>query len=187
MKTYNFYFTLNNINGPSAELEDALYECGCTDSLLSFSNGIAILEFDRDSRSLFDAIIAAIKDLKKCSVKIDIGSIGPGDVVNQAELARRLKVSREYIRKYIGEHISDGSLPRPISIGRDFTNLYWSYYEIIRWVLKESPRIPKFAQHLDEDDLKLAYFVRDYNDRKKREEEKQYSSRIDKVYKVLQS
>ena len=185
MTNYNFYITLKYINEPSAELEDALYECGCDDALLSFANGMAILDFDRESKSLLDAIHSAIKDLIKCKVNID--NIGPGDVVNQAELARRFDVSREYIRKYFNKQIHDKSFPRPFSIGMDLSNVFWSYYEILHWFLNNTSQLPKFARHLDEDDLKFSYLVRNYNNQLKGHEEYLTpSSRVGKIYKLLE-
>lgn len=75
MKTYNFSITLNNIKELTGKLEDALFEAGCDDALLSRTNGITSLEFYREGESLLGAVNSAIKDLKKCKVEIVIGNI----------------------------------------------------------------------------------------------------------------
>lgn len=56
MKTFEFTLVLENIVELSDQMEDALFQAGCDDALLSFRNGIAYLEFDRESENLKLAI-----------------------------------------------------------------------------------------------------------------------------------
>jgi hypothetical protein len=47
MNTYNFTLILSESSQQIDNLEDLLFEAGCDDATLSFSNGITYLEFDR--------------------------------------------------------------------------------------------------------------------------------------------
>jgi hypothetical protein len=67
---YNFSIILGSIDNEE-HFANLIYN-GCDDSLLSFSNGIYELEFDRDASSLEEAIISAIQDFEGAETGIDI-------------------------------------------------------------------------------------------------------------------
>jgi len=68
---YNFSIILGSINNEE-HFANLIYRSSCDDSLLSFSNGIYELEFDRDASSLEEAIISAIQDFEGAETDIDI-------------------------------------------------------------------------------------------------------------------
>lgn len=71
-RTYQFTLVLKNIDETSSKIEDSLYEAGCDDALINFRNNTVYLEFDRESSSLEEAVISAIKDVKSASIKAEV-------------------------------------------------------------------------------------------------------------------
>lgn len=71
------HFTLT-IEGPDLQddvLIDLLFEVGCDDALVSQSNGVQYLDFDRAEESLGHAILSVIADVERLNsvmvVRID--------------------------------------------------------------------------------------------------------------------
>jgi len=71
MNTYNFTLILSDSSQQIDNLEDLLFEAGCDDATLSFSNDITYLEFDRavpfddkNSDRLSTALNSAIKQVE---------------------------------------------------------------------------------------------------------------------------
>ena len=64
ISTYHFILVLSNTAREKENLEDILYEAGCDDALIFHKNNIIYLEFDRESKSLEDALLTAKHGLK---------------------------------------------------------------------------------------------------------------------------
>ncbi|HEX7376396.1 MAG TPA: hypothetical protein VF278_04755 [Pirellulales bacterium] len=60
---YSFTVILDGLVDITQDLEDRLYEAGCDDALLSCTNGVVYLEFDREAESLAEAIGSAVRDI----------------------------------------------------------------------------------------------------------------------------
>ncbi len=100
MKTATYTFTLVLHKSPefTEETAAALYSSGCDDMLASTKNGVPCLDFDREAKSFYDALLSAIRDVENC--KLDGNPLGLRvkrgelyDLVNAAEivaLRRRL-------------------------------------------------------------------------------------------------
>ena len=68
MKTYNFSFILLDLNINDFEtIADKLY-VSCNDALVSMSNKIITVEFDREDNSLKEAMDSARKDVLNSGV-----------------------------------------------------------------------------------------------------------------------
>jgi len=65
MNIYEFSLVFESHTDLTTELEDTLFESGCDDALLSFRNGIAYLNFDREAESLESAILEAIYQVEQ--------------------------------------------------------------------------------------------------------------------------
>lgn len=116
----------------TAELEDQLFEAGCDDATLSFQWGGLRLAFMRAANSLEEAVITAIRDVESIEESVWVVSVEPSDNVSQAEIARRLQVSREYVRLLINGERGDGNFPPPIS-GTSAQNTHWSWIDVLHW------------------------------------------------------
>src|SRR5215212_6054507 len=89
MQTFRFTLLIAGRAEIDQELEDALYEGGCDDALLSVSNGQILLDFDREGTSITDAILSAIKDVEAAALGIQVMRVLPDELVTGAEIARR--------------------------------------------------------------------------------------------------
>ena len=155
-KAYNFALVLTGISEPGGQIEDALYEAGCDDALLSFRSGIAYLEFDREAQGLKEAIVSAVRDLERANGHLKVARVEPGDLVNASEIARRVQRTREYIRLLTQGKRGEGNFPAPQS-GITGKTLVWSWAEVARWMFEHE----KIG---DESLLLTAETIRDIND-----------------------
>src|SRR5262245_5957294 len=64
MKTHKFTLILSGVAEWSAELADTLYEATKGDIELNLRTGVAYLEFERQARTLRDAILSGIRDVE---------------------------------------------------------------------------------------------------------------------------
>lgn len=152
-KTYNFTLTLEGINEPSEDIENALFEANCDDALLYFRDQIGYLEFDRISENLESAIISAINDVESTGITAKIARVEPADLVISAEISRRLNRSRESIRLLIKGTRGSVDFPTPIA-GVTSKTLIWSWADVSRWFYTnnkiDDPFIVKQAQVIRE-------------------------------------
>lgn len=131
-KEYAFTLLVKGPTEITAALEDQLFEAGCDDATLSFQWGGLRLEFMRAASSMEEAIITAIRNVESIEESVRVVSVEPSDNVSQAEIARRLQVSREYVRLLINGDRGDGNFPSPIS-GTTSQNTHWSWIDVLHW------------------------------------------------------
>lgn len=77
---YSFTLLLAGFDEITSELEDAVYEAGCSDALLGIHAGNPYLAFDREAESLEEAIKSAIKAVEKIQatgLSIEVISVIP--------------------------------------------------------------------------------------------------------------
>jgi hypothetical protein len=152
-KTYNFTLTLEGINEPSEDVENALFEANGDDALLYFRDQIGYLEFDRTSESIESAIISAINNVESTGITAKIARVEPADLVTSAEISGRLNRSRESIRLLIKGARGSGDFPTPIA-GVTSKTLIWSWADVSGWFYSnnkiDDPYIVKQAQVMRE-------------------------------------
>ncbi|MEA1927937.1 MAG: hypothetical protein U9N73_06995 [Candidatus Auribacterota bacterium] len=153
-KNFIFQLILSGISEPDDKIEDALYESGCDDALLYFKNRIAFLEFNRTAGSIKDAILTAIKDVENAGIGVKVARVTPGDIVTAAEIARRVKLTKEYIRLLTQGKRGPGDFPLPHSLIANTT--LWSWAEISEWMYNHT-------RLKDKDIVTNAKFLKDIN------------------------
>ena len=132
METHTFSLLLEPIDRPTDEVEDALYEEGCGDALLSFYGATPVLDFEREADSFEEAIASAMGDVRRALPEVAITRVGPDDLVNAAEIATRCAVSREAVRLWSQGERGAGNFPPPTArIGK---SLFWSWLEVSEWL-----------------------------------------------------
>lgn len=134
MDIYEFTLVLEASRGLNANLEDAMFEAGCDDGLLSFRGGIGYLEFDREAESLETAIISAINQVESIGLGLKVKRVEPSDIVTSAEIARRLGRSRQSIQQLISGIRGEADFPLPIA-GVTSKTMLWSWQEVVSWFL----------------------------------------------------
>ncbi|MEX2437477.1 MAG: hypothetical protein WD509_02780 [Candidatus Paceibacterota bacterium] len=137
MKTHDFTLVLEASAKLTAPLEDALFEAGCDDATLSFRNGIAYLDFDREAKSMEEAIISAIRQVEQTKLSVTVKRVEPSDLVTSAEIARRLKRSRQSIQQLITGNRGKGDFPLPVA-GVTTKTMVWSWQEVTGWFLEKN-------------------------------------------------
>ena len=65
------------------EVVERLYE-RCDDATAGSCNGVSHVHFDREARSLNEAIASAVADLKMCGLDVERIEIDPADVLDDA-------------------------------------------------------------------------------------------------------
>jgi hypothetical protein len=135
--TYNFVLVFSGVSEPDGRLEDALFEAGCDDATLVFRNGVGYLEFGRRARSLDAAILSAVRDVERADPRLTVVCVEPGDSVNASEIARRIQVTREYIRLLVQGKRGEGDFPAPQS-GITGKTLVWSWAGVVRWMFRHN-------------------------------------------------
>lgn len=135
MQSHEFTLMLKNVREETPYLEDLLFESGCDDALIHCRNGGVYLEFSRAALNLEEAIISAIKDVRAASIEFEVASVSPGNLVTEAEIAKRAKVSRQLVSLWIkGERRKH--FPSP-SLQLTEKTFLWDWSQVVMW-LKEN-------------------------------------------------
>jgi hypothetical protein len=136
MKTYEFElkFSLPDTTQNPDNLIERLAEEGCTDALVGIGQaGRVAFRFARDANSAFEAILSAVKNIKKAIPEASLIEAAP-DFVGLSDIADILGYSRQNIRKLMMNNLV--SFPTPIHQGK---TMLWHLSSILSWV-KESNR-----------------------------------------------
>ena len=136
MKTYDFElkFRLPGTSQSPELFVERLAEAGCTDALVGIGQtGRIAFHFTRDANSAFEAILSAVKNIKKAIPEAILIEAAP-DLVGLSDIADILGYSRQNIRKLMMNNLV--SFPTPIHEGK---TILWHLSSILTWV-KESNR-----------------------------------------------
>lgn len=153
---FEFTLVLDNVDDQTENLEDYLFDAACDDALINFRNGTVYLDFHRESESLEDAVISAIKDVESTSLNAKVISILPDDLVSETEIAARLNKSRQTVSLWVKrERRQDTPFPNPVSRLSDKSPL-WRWYDVTKWL---------FQQHMikDMEIVESAMFIENIN------------------------
>lgn len=110
---------------------DELFEAGCDDATFGSVDGIQYADFDRDAETPSGAIASAIRAVEAVD-DLRVLRIEPDDFVTQAQIAKRLRRSRESVRLLIAGKRGPGNFPPPISHLRGRTRL-WRWSDVAQW------------------------------------------------------
>lgn len=92
---YQFTLAVGGVDQVSEELENALFDAGCDDALLSSAGGHVYLEFDREAKSLHDAIISAIHAVEGSKKGLKVLRVHPPNAQELDRINAALKVRNE--------------------------------------------------------------------------------------------
>jgi hypothetical protein len=130
---YDFTLVLTGVAELTTEVEDRLFEAGCDDATLSMRCGRAYLTFSRRAPSLKDAILSAIRDVRKAEVGADVLRVDVCDLVTQADVARRIGRTRQLVHQYITGARGPKGFPPPACHLSDDSPL-WQWCEVAGWL-----------------------------------------------------
>lgn len=130
---YEFEFALTGISELTQEVEDALFEAGCDDATLSVRSGRIFLTFSRQGASIKDAVLRAIQDVRNARIGAEVLRVDQGNLVTQAEIARKIGRSRQLVHQYIGGTRGPGGFPPPVCEISEGSPL-WDWCEVASWL-----------------------------------------------------
>jgi predicted DNA-binding transcriptional regulator AlpA len=136
-KMNEFNFTLK-FGLTSAPLEAGAYierlgKEGCDDALIGIGqSGRIALQFTRAAENAFDAILSAIKDVKRAIPDAKLIEATP-DLVGLSDIAEILGYSRQYIRKLMLNNRT--SFPAPIHEGKA---ALWHLSSVLIWLQQDN-------------------------------------------------
>jgi hypothetical protein len=112
-REYDFALILNGVPELTTKIEDALFEAGCDDATISFQYSSLYLQFSRTAASLKDAILSAIRDVRKATIGATVLRVDECDLVTPTEIARRIGRSRQLVHQYVTGKRGPGGFPPP--------------------------------------------------------------------------
>jgi hypothetical protein len=130
---HDFALILSGITRLTRKAENALFEAGCDDATLSVRFGRVFMTFSRTAPSLKDAILGAIRDVRKAGIGADVLRVDLCDLVTQADIARRIGRSRQLVHQYIVGERGPGGFPPPVCHVSDDSPL-WTWCEVAHWL-----------------------------------------------------
>jgi hypothetical protein len=139
-------FTLVTDRSPTDHEFDILAESGKDDLIFGIEDGLTVAEFDREAGSLAAAVATAVLDLESIGVKTL--RVVDRDLMTLADIADRVRLSRESVRRYSVNERGGGGFPPPVNPGRKGSVFYrWS--EVAPWLREHvQSDLPDFDQAL---------------------------------------
>lgn len=132
-REYEFTLILTGIAELRPDILDALFEAGCDDATIALRAGRPVAAFSRAAGTLKDAILRAIRDIRKAGVGADVLRVDHCNLVTQAEIARKLGRSRQLVHQYMTAKRGPGGFPGPVCEVADGTYL-WMWCEVSAWL-----------------------------------------------------
>jgi hypothetical protein len=135
------------------EMVDSLYEAGCDDGTVAYRGGRVVIVFDREAETAEAAVLSAIADVRKAG--FHVARIAEVDSVEEAAMAERLAMPREFIEQLIRGKQGPGSFPPAVFDGPN-----WSWREVAGWLVEAGlaePSVAETARVLAAVDAALAY------------------------------
>lgn len=110
---FEFALVLIGINSLTTEIENALFEAGCDDATIGVQYGNVYMQFTRTAKSLKDAILSAIRDVRKANIGADVYRVDECDLVTQSDIARRINRPRQVVHQFVTGERGPGGFPAP--------------------------------------------------------------------------
>ncbi len=132
-KIHRFVLVLTGWSEPHESIEDALFEAGCDDALLSFRNQVPYLEFDRQVETLEEAILSAIQAVETTPLGIRVLRVEPNPFVSIPDIARRALLSLEQVERLMRSPRHGTRFPTPV-FDLDGKCPVWKWAEVANWL-----------------------------------------------------
>lgn len=135
MKTeFEFTIVLGSSAAPHmSDLEDNLFEAGCSDALICAYGRTVYLEFCREASTAKKALISAVKDIK--SAGFDVLSIEEGGYASISEMSARAGLTRSALNNYLKGKRGEKDFPHPV-YGLSTKSPQFQWPEVANWLYK---------------------------------------------------
>jgi predicted DNA-binding transcriptional regulator AlpA len=129
---FGMKFKISVESADSKELVERLGEAGCDDAVIGTGQpGRVALDFARKARSVKEAIISALRDVKKAIPEAELIEVTP-DFVGLTDVAELVGVSRQNMRKLMLTH--PATFPAPVHEG---SASVWHLAHVLQWLAKQ--------------------------------------------------
>jgi predicted DNA-binding transcriptional regulator AlpA len=126
--SFTLIFTLPEKDQDPAQWVEALGAKGCDDALVGVGvTGRIALNFIREAQEAKQAVVSAIKDVKRIIPGAELVEVMP-DLVGLTDIAELLGFSRQYMRKVM---VSRDAFPQPVHDGK---TAIWHLEPVLRWM-----------------------------------------------------
>lgn len=132
VREHEFVLVLSGVTELGPRVVDALFEAGCDDATPSLRYGRVYLSFAREAPSLKDAILSAIRDVGRARIGAGVLCVDDGDLVSQADIARRINRTRQQVGQYVSGKRGPGNFPGP-ACGLAEGHPLWRWREAAGW------------------------------------------------------
>jgi predicted DNA-binding transcriptional regulator AlpA len=125
---FTLKFKLAEADASAESLVEQLGAGGCDDALVGVGQpGRIALDFTRDAKSASEAVLSAIKDVRRALPDAQLIEASP-DYVGLTDVAEMVGVSRQNMRKLMATHLD---FPSPIHAG---SSQIWHLDSVLRWL-----------------------------------------------------
>ena len=140
MKNFSLSIIASGLDLNAAQSFDRLFAAGCDDATISVQKGLFVIDFDRDANSFKEALVSAIRDVRRAGATIE--RVEPDYLVNASDIAARMGVTRAAVSLY-----AKGKRGRffPAPVARVTTDSpLWDWVEVSAWLVQEK-KLPQAA------------------------------------------
>ena len=134
---HDFALIVDGVEELTQSVEDALFSAGCDDATLSMQYGLLYLECSRSAKSLEEAIISAINDVRKAGIGAEVLRVDECDLVTASDIARRIDRSRQLVHQYMIGKRGPGGFPTPECHLTDHAPL-WAWCAVSYWLVQNN-------------------------------------------------
>lgn len=145
-REFDFSLVLRGVRDITTEVEDALFNAGCSDATLSMRHGRAFLTFSRRAESQAEAILSAMSDVARASVGASVIRVDSCDLVSQADIARLIGRTRALVSQYVHGKRGPGTFPPPECYLKDDESPLWRWCEVAHWLFENDMLAENAAQ-----------------------------------------
>lgn len=125
---FTLKFKLAAAEASAESLVEQLGEAGCDDALVGVGQpGRIELDFTREAKSASEALLSAIKDVRRAIPDAQLIEASP-DYVGLTDVAEMLGVSRQNMRKLMASHLD---FPSPVHEG---SSQIWHLEPVLQWM-----------------------------------------------------
>ncbi len=134
---HDFALIVDGVSELTQTVEDALFNAGCDDATLSMQYGLLYLEFSRAAKSLEEAIISAINEVRSAGIGAEVLRVDECNLVTMSEIARRIGRSRQLVHQYMIGKRGPGGFPPPECHLTDHAPL-WAWCAVSYWLVQNN-------------------------------------------------
>ena len=147
-REYDFSLILSGVTELTEDKAEALFAAGCDDATPSVIYGRVWLEFSRVATSYKNAVLSAIRDVRRANIGADVERNDECNLVTLSEIARKSGKTPQYVHQLVTGARGPGRFPPPECHLTD-TVLLWAWCTVSFWLTESNIVRPEVVEDLD--------------------------------------